>query len=263
MYKATVASTGEQVAIKVIDVEQCSNWDELHHETKIMASLHHPNIVGIKASFVVNSELWIVMPLLTVGSCLSLMKRIAPQGFKDEIFIATILKETLQGLIYAHENLTIHRDVKANNILLGGRGEVQLCDFGIAGIVINKTPRHTFTGTPCWMAPEVMENTTGHDDKADIWSFGITAMELGFGYAPYAQYHPMKAMIMTLTDEPPTIDMYGDDTHEFSCKFTSMISCCLKKDPKERPSARQLIKHKFFKQAKDSEYLAAKINEPR
>ena len=163
VYRATVTASGEEVAIKIIDLEQFNvNWDEIRREIQIMSLLHHPNVVKIKASFIVNSDLWIVMPLLQAGSCAALMKQLAPTGFKDEALIATILKETLQGLMYFHKDGRIHRDLKAGNILIGSGGEVQLADFGVAGTLMEngdrKKNRQTFTGTPCWMAPEVATN---------------------------------------------------------------------------------------------------------
>ena len=164
VYRATVNASGEEVAIKIIDLEQFNvNWDEIRREIQIMSLLHHPNVVKIKSSFIVNSDLWIVMPLLQAGSCAALMKQLAPTGFKDEALIATILKETLQGLMYFHKDGRIHRDLKAGNILIGSGGEVQLADFGVAGTLMEngdrKKNRQTFTGTPCWMAPEVIAHS--------------------------------------------------------------------------------------------------------
>jgi len=124
---------------------------------------------------------------------------------------------------------------------------------------IEKKIRQTFTGTPCWMAPEVMEQTNGYDYKADIWSFGITAMELAYGTAPYAKFQPMKVLLLTLQEEPPTCDIYKDTTHKFSKHFYSLISKCLRKDPLKRPNATKLLSHKFFKKAKDASYIAQQI----
>lgn len=266
VYRAQVKETGEEVAIKVMDLEQFNaNWEEVRREIEVMVSSHHPNVVRILTSFVDEQDLWIVMPLLQAGSCASIMKQIYPTGMKDEALVATILKEVLLGLCYIHKNGRIHRDLKAGNILVSNQGEVQLADFGVAGTLLEHGDRKksvkTFTGTPCWMAPEVMEhnNSSGYDEKADIWSFGITAMELAFGRAPYAKFQPMKVMLLTLSEEPPTCEIYKDNSYEFSSAFHEMISKCLRKDASKRRNAKKLLEHKFFKKAKDKAYIIEKI----
>jgi serine/threonine-protein kinase OSR1/STK39 len=175
VFRGVVRETGEEVAIKVIDLDQFNtNWEEIRREILVMSLLHHPNVVPIKCSFVDGQDLWIVMPLLEAGSCAAIMKQIAPNGFRDEALIATILKETLQGLQYFHKDGRIHRDLKAGNILIGWNGSVELGDFGVAGTLMENGDRkrnvQTFTGSLCWMAPEVMEHSAGYDEKADIWS---------------------------------------------------------------------------------------------
>ena len=228
VYHGRVRQTGEEVAIKVIDLDLFNtDWLEIRREISTMSLLNHPNVVSINCSFVDHQDLWIIMPLLQAGSCASIMKQIAPQGMKDEALLATILYFTLQGLQYLHKDGRIHRDVKAGNILIGAGGEVQLADFGVAGTLMEngdrKKNRQTFTGTPCWMAPEVMEQAGGYDEKADIWSFGITALELAYGYAPYAKFQPMKVMLLTLQEEPPTADIYKDTSNTFSKHFHSLV----------------------------------------
>lgn len=207
-------------------------------EIAVMGLLNHPNVVRCLCSFVVDQEIWLVMPLLSGGSCADIMKRNFPKGFDDEYLIATILREALQGLAYLHKDGRIHRDVKAGNILISTDGEVQIADFGVAGTLVEagdrRKHRKTFVGTPCWMAPEVMEQTSGYDQKADMWSFGITAFELAFGSPPYAQFQPMKVMILTLQEEPPTPEVYQDNQKRFSRSFRSMVAACLKKDPSKR-----------------------------
>ena len=228
VYHGRVRSTGEEVAIKVIDLDLFNtDWNDIRREISTMSLLNHPNVVSIKCSFVDHQDLWIIMPLLHAGSCAAIMKAISPAGFKDEPLLATILAHTLQGLQYLHKDGRIHRDVKAGNILIGSAGDVQLADFGVAGTLMEngdrKKNRQTFTGTPCWMAPEVMEQAAGYDEKADIWSFGITALELAYGYAPYAKFQPMKVMLLTLQEEPPTADIYRDTSFTFSKHFHSLV----------------------------------------
>jgi len=199
------------------------------------------------------------MPLLAGGSCADIMKRNFPQGLSDEILIATILRDTLKGLLYFHKDGRIHRDVKAGNILISNEGEVQIADFGVAGTLVEagdrKKTRRTFVGTPCWMAPEVMEQSQGYDYKADIWSFGITALELAYGRPPYSQYQPMKVMLLTLQEPPPGPEVYEDNPKKISKHFRDLVTKCMKKEPAKRPTAEKLLEHKFFKLAKDNKYV--------
>jgi serine/threonine-protein kinase OSR1/STK39 len=165
------------------------------------------------------------------------------------------LFEILSGLGYLHDNGHIHRDIKAGNILLDPNGKAALSDFGVSSWLVHAGLRRrtakTFVGTPCWMAPEVMEQVEGYDYKADIWSFGITALELAKGFAPYALHPPMKVLLLTIQEEPPSLRSYATEKsctgESFSRSFKEMVRMCLQKEARKRPTVQTLMNCKFFK----------------
>ncbi|KAI3784725.1 hypothetical protein L1987_43830 [Smallanthus sonchifolius] len=257
VYRALCVPLNETVAIKVLDLEKCNNdLDGIRREVQTMSLINHPNLLRSYCSFTTGQSLWVVTPFMAAGSCLHIMKSSFQEGFEEPV-IAALLREVLKALVYLHNHGHIHRDVKAGNILADHNGSIKLADFGVSACMFDtgdrQRSRNTFVGTPCWMAPEVMQQLHGYDFKADIWSFGITALELAHGHAPFSKYPPMKVLLMTLQNAPPDLDYERDK--KFSKSFKEMVAACLVKDPKKRPSSEKLLKHPFFKNARTTEYL--------
>ena len=247
-------------ALKVIDLERVhSSLQEMRTEVSIMRSVSHSNVLDAHACFsggADGSEIWMVTDVMGKGSCLSAIKSLNDVGIRgmDEVSVKYVIGETVKGLVYLHGNRHIHRDVKAGNILLGTMGGVKLADFGVSRWMQSSTGSgrvntKTFVGTPCWMAPEVMEQVDGYDYKADVWSLGITCLELCMGSAPYAHFPPMKVLLLTIQDEPPGFDSYASngDAARYGKDLKDFVQGCLKKDVQKRMGSEELERHKFLK----------------
>jgi serine/threonine protein kinase len=256
VHKARNRQTSEIVAIKIIPVE--GDQDELLREIEILKTCSNAHIINYFGSYFHESDLWIVMEYCGAGSVSDLIG--AASALPTEEQICVILQCALQGLIYLHKDKrSIHRDVKAGNILLTNDGKAKLADFGVSA-QMNSTmsKRRTVIGTPFWMAPEVIQESS-YDGKADIWSLGITAIEMAQGEPPNSDIHPMRAIFMIPSKPPPTLD----DPSQWSKDFVDFVKVCLLKNPAERPDSTELTKHAFMKMAesKDGTTIIQKLVE--
>lgn len=266
VYRAYVRREGRhngvEVAVKIIDLEQFedSALGEIHNELQVMQMFRHHNVVNYYAVFPKDQQIWLIMPLFAGGSCASVARLLLskPGGLPEGV-MAYILRETADAILYFHRNQEVHRDIKACNILMANDGKVYLSDFGMAASLRDRQKCQTFVGTPCWMAPEVLMQRTGYDYKADVWSFGITAIELAQGEAPHQRYPPLKVMRMILDNEPPRLK----STQRWDPSLSALVKACLQKDPKKRPSMEEVVRKmgkKFFAKACSAEHMREYLN---
>ncbi|XP_028172444.1 serine/threonine-protein kinase 3 isoform X2 [Ostrinia furnacalis] len=255
VYKALHKESGQVLAIKQVPVD--TDLQEIIKEISIMQQCDSPYVVKYYGSYFKNTDLWIVMEYCGAGSVSDIMRLRKKTLSEDEI--ATILCDTLKGLEYLHRRRKIHRDIKAGNILLNTEGHAKLADFGVAGqLTDTMAKRNTVIGTPFWMAPEVIQEI-GYDCVADIWSLGITALEMAEGKPPYGDIHPMRAIFMIPTKPPPSFR----EPDQWSPEFIDFVSQCLIKNPEERATAEFLLNHEFIGNAKQASILSAMIAEAR
>ncbi|XP_014397389.1 PREDICTED: mitogen-activated protein kinase kinase kinase kinase 4 isoform X26 [Myotis brandtii] len=244
--------TGQLAAIKVMDVTE-DEEEEIKLEINMLKKYsHHRNIATYYGAFIKKSppghddQLWLVMEFCGAGSITDLVKNTKGNTLKED-WIAYISREILRGLAHLHIHHVIHRDIKGQNVLLTENAEVKLVDFGVSA-QLDRTVgrRNTFIGTPYWMAPEVIacdENPDAtYDYRSDLWSCGITAIEMAEGAPPLCDMHPMRALFLIPRNPPPRLK-----SKKWSKKFFSFIEGCLVKNYMQRPSTEQLLKHPFIR----------------
>ncbi|KAL5535128.1 hypothetical protein ACEPAF_3222 [Sanghuangporus sanghuang] len=293
-YIAKDGSPPYPCAVKVVNLDKLpqQSLHLLHRETQLMSLSKHPNVLRVRGSWMTGHNLYIALRLMNAGSAADVMHYGWPGGMEEEV-VKCILKQALEGLNYLHINEFIHRDVKAANLLIDDDGTVLLGDLGVAaslsdeesfsspsgsgqrmafvgpsigdsvrpsGQVPTKVKlgkRKSFVGTPCWMAPELISGKQ-YDAKADIWSFGITAIELTQGRAPRSREAPARVLLKTVQDAPPEFSRESGQ-FKFSKAFKEIVESCLLKDPARRPNAAELLETSFFKSAKRNQYLVNTI----
>ncbi|XP_033160105.1 mitogen-activated protein kinase kinase kinase kinase 4 isoform X6 [Drosophila mauritiana] len=252
VYKGRHTKTGQLAAIKVMDVTE-DEEEEIKLEINVLKKYsNHRNIATYYGAFIKKSppgkddQLWLVMEYCGAGSVTDLVKSTKGQSLKEE-WIAYICREILRGLSYLHSNKVIHRDIKGQNVLLTDNAEVKLVDFGVSA-QLDRTigRRNTFIGTPYWMAPEVIacdENPDAtYDNRSDLWSLGITALEMAESQPPLCDLHPMRALFLIPRNSPPRLK-----SKKWSKKFHGFIDTVLVKDYHQRPYTENLLKHGFIK----------------
>uniref|UniRef100_A0A915A6G7 non-specific serine/threonine protein kinase n=1 Tax=Parascaris univalens TaxID=6257 RepID=A0A915A6G7_PARUN len=255
VYKGRHVKTAQLAAIKIMNINE-EEEEEIKMEINMLKKYsHHRNIATYYGAFIKklpsstgkHDQLWLVMEFCGSGSVTDLVKSTKGACLKED-WIAYICREILRGLYHLHQNKVIHRDIKGQNVLLTDSGEVKLVDFGVSA-QLDRTVgrRNTFIGTPYWMAPEVIacdENPEAtYDSRSDLWSLGITALEMAEGHPPLVDMHPMRALFLIPRNAPPRLKR----GKKWSKKFESFIETVLVKDYHQRPYTDQLLRHPFIR----------------
>uniref|UniRef100_A0A6Q2Y5W1 non-specific serine/threonine protein kinase n=1 Tax=Esox lucius TaxID=8010 RepID=A0A6Q2Y5W1_ESOLU len=262
VYKAQNKLTGIQAAAKVIDTKTEEELEDYMVEIDILASCDHDNIVKLLDAFYYDGKLWILIEFCAGGAVDAIMLELERPLTEPQIRV--VCKQTLQALLYLHDHKVIHRDLKAGNILLSLNGDVKLADFGVSAKNTKTLQRRdSFIGTPYWMAPEVVMCETSkdrpYDYKADIWSLGVTLIELAQVEPPNHEMNPMRVLLKIAKAEPPTLMQPS----KWSPEFSDFLRKCLDKNVDNRWNVAQLLQHPFVSTVTDSRPLRELIAEAK
>jgi hypothetical protein len=248
VFRGTYLPTQATVAVKVIELDSDESFEDLIHEIDLLQRCKHPNVVGFFGAYKKEKELFIAMELAAGGAVLELMQAMKrPFSERATLFV---MRNSFEGIVYLHSIDIIHRDIKAANILVGADAGIKLADFGVSALVDRKRRprRNTFCGSPYWMAPEVViSNSTGagYDYQVDVWSLGVTALEMVEGRAPLAHLHPMFAVFQIPHLPAPHVR----NPQMVSPAFANLIQVCCTKDPRQRPVPAQVLTHAALQSA--------------
>ncbi|KAI9305242.1 kinase-like domain-containing protein, partial [Cunninghamella echinulata] len=251
---AQSVDTNMSVAIKQMNLAQQPKKELIINEILIMREARNKNIVNFIDSFLVHGELWVVMEYMEGGS----LTDVVTTNMMTETQIATVCRETLQGIAHLHSLGIIHRDIKSDNVLLGLNGQVKLTDFGFCARLSDAETRTTMVGTPYWMAPEVVTRKE-YGPKIDIWSLGIMVIEMIEGEPPYLHENPLRALYLIATNGTPTLQ----HPDALSAHLTNFLHKALIVESQDRPEAVEILSHPFLKKADNVKSLIPLIKSSR
>lgn len=236
VYKAVHKPTNQTVALKQLSVD-VKHLEETIEEVAMLQQCNCASIVAYYGSYIIDNDLWIVMEYCEGGSVSAAMKTLERNLNEGEI--RAVLVDVLKALDYLHKQKTIHRDIKAANILLKKEGRAKLADLGVCCQLTGTIAKtKSFVGSPYWMAPEIVAEN-GYDCSADIWSLGIAILEMAEGKPPYSDIHPLKVLFMIPTRPPP----FFKKPDEWSEDFVDFVGLCLVKEPHKRATTQELLNH--------------------
>eukprot|EP01094_Clydonella_sp_ATCC50884_P002732 TRINITY_DN12082_c0_g1_i1.p1 TRINITY_DN12082_c0_g1~~TRINITY_DN12082_c0_g1_i1.p1 ORF type:complete len:626 (+),score=159.96 TRINITY_DN12082_c0_g1_i1:147-1880(+) len=247
VYRGISKKDGSEVAIKILNIGPKDKFSTIENEIIMMRDSKHKNVVGYRGSFLKDGKLWVAMDYMDGGA----LTEVISVCQMTENQIAAVCKEILHALEMMHAANRIHRDIKSDNILLSLGGEVKLADFGYCTqLTAENTKRNSVVGTPYWMAPELIRGQD-YGVKVDVWSLGIAAIEMAEGEPPYLDFPPLRALFLIATHGSPSLK----DAEKWSDTFKSFLNACLEVDAAKRPTATELLEHKFIKMAAPLRHL--------